>query len=513
MKFNFNLRGRSLTGARYAFVKAGFVTTYWDMYRTLLSATYSASWQTDALSGLRKQLSGADPGQLGRMAIQLAEERGLREPAFWLTAEMAVINSNDEQTASLVARIIQNAADIPAWLAFYQRATTPGRTTPASDIHRTQRPGRAVRRQLGLLLNRLDEYQYARLSREAQDELRATLQALRPKAADAQKKELFRRIVSNQVPVRSSWQQEWHTLHQQHYDSIEQRQVTLRDKWKEGISSFRIGYAALLDNLKPMLCAGVSGKVLKLASDYLGNAAAVSRSGISPLRMISAWRVLRKMELGGVGMLTEALEKAILHSSWARSEFGNKGVSVIGMDVSNSMKRPLFGAVGAQRFDVAPLLAMLWAGRGNQVVTGMIGNTWKPLHLPSKPVLMSMDEIAVHEGEAGYATNAHLILQDLLRKRQVVDRVLVFTDCRLWDNRTFNQSAGTDLGHWWRQYRRELAPNARLYLFDLAGYAVRGLECLDEDVFLIDGWKEGIPEILAAAEADRELVANMSSNG
>jgi 60 kDa SS-A/Ro ribonucleoprotein len=502
MKFNFNLRGRSLTDARYAFVKAGFTNAYWEIYKTLLSATYSESWQSDGLSGLRSEIRSADPGQLGQMAIQLAEQRGLREPALWLTAEMAAIDSNDEQTAGLVARIVQNAVDIPDWLVFYRRATARG-----------QRPGRAVRRQLGHLLNRLDEYQYARLRREAQDELRATLQTLRPKPADAQRKELFRRITGNKVPVRSSWQQEWHVLHQQHYDSIEQRQVSLRDKWKEGISSFRIGYAPLLDNLKPMLCAGVSGKVLKLASDYLGNAAAASRSGVSPLQMMSAWRVLRKMEPGGVGMLTEALEKAILHSSWARSEFGNKGVSVIAMDVSNSMKRPLFGALGAQRFDVGPLLAMLWASRGNHLITGIIGNTWKPLHLPSKPVLMSMDEMAVHEGEAGYATNAHLILQDLLRKRQVVDRVIVFTDCRLWDNRTFNQSAGTDLGHWWRQYRRELAPHARLYLFDLAGYEARGLECLDEDVFLIDGWKEGIPEILAAAETDKELLGNMTSNG
>lgn len=500
MKFNFSLRGRSFADSRYAFVKAGIAPTYWDLYRALLSATYPASWPVDEQAPLRKEVRAADPGQLGRMAIHLAEERGLREPAFWLTAELAALNGNDEKT--VVARVVRQAADIPLWLAFYYRATTPG-----------QRPGRAVRLQLSLLLHRLDEYQYSRLSREAQDELRMALQTLKPRAADAQRKELFRRIVRNQIPVRSTWQQEWHALHQQHFDNPEQRQVALRDKWKEGVSSFRIGYVPLLDNLRPMLCAGVSGKVLKLASDYLGNAAAVVRSGVSPLRMLGAWRVLRRMDQGGAGMLREALENAVLHSSWARSAFGNSGVSVIAMDVSNSMKRPLFGAGGVQRFDVAPLLSMLWASRGNHVITGMIGNTWKPLPLPLQPVLMAMDEIGAHEGEAGYAINAHLILRDLLRKRQVVDRVLVFTDCRLWDNRTFNQSAGTDLGHWWRQYRRELAPHAKLYLFDLAGYEARGLECLDEDVFLIDGWKEGIPDILDAAATDPELIATMRENG
>ena len=50
-----------------------------------------------------------------------------------------------------------------------------------------------------------------------------------------------------------------------------------------------------MDNLRPMLCAGVSGKVLKLAADYLGNAAAVTRSGTNPLRMLEVYRALQRM--------------------------------------------------------------------------------------------------------------------------------------------------------------------------------------------------------------------------
>ncbi|HXB06370.1 MAG TPA: hypothetical protein VNW04_04625 [Puia sp.] len=508
MKFNFSLRGRSSADARYAFVKAGSAETQGDLYKALLSVTYGAAWGTDELSQLRKEVRAGDPELLGRMAIHLAGDRNWREPAFWLTAELAALYGNDERTGLLVARVVRQAMDIPLWLAFHDRAKTPGQRAG-----RSQRPARAVRRQLSQLLHRLDEYQFSRFSRELQAELRGALQTLRPRAADQQRKELFRKIARNQIPVRTTWEQEWHVLHHQHYDSPERRQVALRDKWKEGISSFRIGYMPLLDNLRPMLCAGVSGKVLKLASDYLGNAAAIARSGVSPLRLLEAWRVLRRMDQGGTGMLTEALEKAVLHSNWARSEFGNGGVSVIAMDVSNSMKRTLGGAGEIQRFDVAPLLSMVWKSRGNTVITGMIGNTWKPLPLPFRPVLMAMDEIRAHEGEAGYAINAHLILQDLLRKRQVVDRVLVFTDCRLWDNRTFNQSAGTDLGHWWRQYRREVAPHARLYLFDLAGYEARGLECMDEDVFLIAGWKDGILDLLDAAASDGEYIGSIRENG
>jgi hypothetical protein len=309
--------------------------------------------------------------------------------------------------------------------------------------------------------------------------------------------------------VRSTWEQEWHALYQQHYDSPEQRQVSLRDKWKEGISSFRIGYPALLDNLRPMLCAGVSGKVLKLAAEYLGNPAAVAKSDISPLRLLEAYQALRRMEQGGAGMLAEALEGAVLHSRWANTAFGSEGVSVIAMDVSNSMKQPVhLGADSAeslaQRFDVAPLLAWLWLNKGYSVLPGIIGNTWKPLDLAARPVLTAVEQFRAREGEAGYGLNAHLILDQLLRRRKVVDRVLIFTDTRLWANRGFNQPAGTDLGGWWRQYKRQVAPRARLYLFDLAGYGFPALECLEDDVFLVAGWKEGVLEALEALEKGRE---------
>ena len=304
---------------------------------------------------------------------------------------------------------------------------------------------------------------------------------------------------------RSSWEQEWHALHHQAYQSPEQRQVALRDKWKEGISSFRIGYTALLDNLRPMLCTGVSGKVLKLAAEYLGNPAAARRSGVSPLRLLEVYQQLRRMDQGGAGMLSEALETGVLHSGWTR--LGSEGKSLIAMDVSNSMKLPVYPGGKALRFDIAPLLAGLWKNKGYSVITGVIGNNWKPMEMADRPVLLATDQFRGREGEAGYGINAHLILQDLLRRRLTVDRILVFTDCRLWGSRGFNKPSGADLVESWRQYRNELAPNAKLYLFDLAGYGAHPLEIAGDEVFLIAGWKEPILEVLATMEGRRSAGA------
>jgi len=515
MKFNFSLKKRQPAGVRYTFVKgqtdikrqkdsrdgidaAALIDpeerktgdAQWDLYISLLSAALSSA---DALSAVREGIRRNDLEFVTGLSRHLRGQKNIGHLAFLLTAEFAALPGNDEKAAPLVGEVLRQVTEVPVWLGYFEIAGAGQK--PGKAI-----PGKAVRKTLAGLLNQLEEYPFSRYNKDVQEGIRQALLLVRPRATSRDQKGLFSKILRNQLTLRPTWEQEWHALHQQHYDSPEQRQVILRDKWKEGISSFRIGYTALLDNLQPMLCTGVSGKVLKLAAEYLGNTAAVTRTGHSPLKMLEVYRGLRRMDQGGAGMLSEALEQAVLHSTWSQSDFGRNSVSVIAMDVSNSMKRPVSTGSGVLRFDVAPLLAMLWKSRGDQVITGFVGNTWKPIELSSGPVLQTTDELRQREGEAGYAINAHLVIQDLLKKQQVVDKVLIFTDTRLWDNRTFNQAAGTNLGDWWRLYRSKLAPHARLYLLDLAGYGARPLEILGDGVHLVAGWHDQVLDVLSLLE-------------
>jgi hypothetical protein len=82
---------------------------------------------------------------------------------------------------------------------------------------------------------------------------------------------------------------------------------------------------------------------------------------------------------------------------------------------------------------------------------------------------------------------------------------MIFTDNRLWDSRVFHQPAGTDLSRIWKQYR-QIAPGARLCLFNLAGYGNKSLEVLEDGVFVISGWNERIFEVLDSVEKDRNSI-------
>jgi 60 kDa SS-A/Ro ribonucleoprotein len=122
-------------------------------------------------------------------------------------------------------------------------------------------------------------------------------------------------------------------------------------------------------------------------------------------------------------------------------------------------------------------------------------------------VLSNVQELYRREGEVGYNTNGHLVVQDLIRHNERVDKVMMFTDCQLWNS----TGDGNDLAKVWRQYRRTVAPQARLYLFDLAGHGSAPLDVREPDgVALIAGWSDKVFDVLQALEAGGTAIGELA---
>ena len=58
------------------------------------------------------------------------------------------------------------------------------------------------------------------------------------------------------------------------------------------------------------------------------------------------------------------------------------------------------------------------------------------------------------------------------------------------------------------QYKT-IAPEARLYLFDLAGYGNTPIDVKSDDVYLIAGWSDKIFDVLAALEEGQNTLAEI----
>ncbi|ULT26515.1 hypothetical protein KUH03_06530 [Sphingobacterium sp. E70] len=72
---------------------------------------------------------------------------------------------------------------------------------------------------------------------------------------------------------------------------------------------------------------------------------------------------------------------------------------------------------------------------------------------------------------------------------------MIFTDCQLWDS----NHNGNSLERSWNNYK-SLAPTAKLYLFDLAGYGKQPIDVKQNDVYLLAGWSDKVFDILSGMD-------------
>ncbi|HEX6847985.1 MAG TPA: TROVE domain-containing protein, partial [Chitinophagaceae bacterium] len=228
---------------------------------------------------------------------------------------------------------------------------------------------------------------------------------------------------------------------------------------------------------------------------------AVANSKQLPFRFLSAYRELKALKNGRVSKVLEALENAVLQSAMNIAGYDESTKVLIAADVSGSMQKAISAKSKVQNFDIGLMLAMLLQYRCENVMTGMFGDTWKVINVPKKNILSNVDEFHRREGEVGYSTNGYLVVKDLLQRNKVVDKIMMFTDCQLWNSNDNDES----IAKLWKQYKN-IAPNAKLYLFDLAGYGNTPLNVMRDDVFLIAGWSDKIFDVLKAIEEGSNAV-------
>ena len=254
---------------------------------------------------------------------------------------------------------------------------------------------------------------------------------------------------------------------------------------------------ALLRNLRNILEANVSAEAMTRVCATLASQQAVARSKQLPFRFLAAYREVKDLQSGYVAAVLAALEDAIAHSAANLRGFGADTRVVVACDVSGSMQQPISQRSKVLLYDVGLVLGMLLQSRCQHVVSGMFGDRWQRVSLPRGPVLRNVDEFYRREGEVGYSTNGYLVIRDLRERREAVDKVMLFTDAQLWNS---NGDGGT-IAQEWAEYRRTVAPGARLYLFDLAGHGATPLDVRPENgVALIAGWSDKVFDVLHAVE-------------
>jgi len=87
-----------------------------------------------------------------------------------------------------------------------------------------------------------------------------------------------------------------------------------------------------------------------------------------------------------------------------------------------------------------------------------------------------------------------------------VDRVVLFTDMQLWDSTARLVDGDRTVQEAFEAYREDVAPEASLYMVDLASYGDLATPEGYEDVYNVSGWSEQVLEFIGYAEEPMQVI-------
>ena len=476
-----------------------------ELYTAVVTSSLSNKFYESSekrIQRIKLLMQRVSPEFIAKLAIYAREEMYLRSIPLVLTVELARIHSGDSLVKNTVARVVKRADEITELLAYYQLANS------RTGLKKLNKISKQIQKGLSIAFNKFDEYQFAKYNRATEIKIKDALFLVHPKAKDEAQQELFNKIVADTLETPYTWEVELSNLGQAVLLTKEARSLAVKEKWEELIDSRKLGYMAMLRNLRNILHAAVSEQHIEKVTAFLSDEYQVQRSRQLPVRFLSAYRELEILNLKNKKYILSALETAVSISVKNIKGLDSDTKVLLASDVSGSMYSPISPKSKVRNYDIGLLLSMLLHSQSENVVTGIFGDSWETVNLPREKVLKNTTELNKMEGKVGYSTNGFKVIEYLNKGEIVLDKIMIFTDAQLWNS--FSDSSQT-IEKEWKFYKKNVAPKAKLYLFDLTGYGQSPLKNLHNDVHIIAGWSDKIFEVLDAISEGKSAIDKINS--
>lgn len=463
-----------------------------ELYTAVVTTTLSDKFYEtggERLQRIQALVAQVSPQFVAQLAVYAREAMYLRSVPLVLAVELAKVHRGDDLVSRLVARVVQRADEITELLALYQMANA------RTGVKKLGKLSKQLQKGLAVAFNKFDEYQFSKYNRDADVKLRDALFLVHPRPKDLAQQQLFDNIAANTLETAYTWETELSRAGQVIQGDEMAKNLAFAQQWEALIDSGKLGYMALLRNLRTMLQRGISDAHLEKVAALLGDPQQVAKSKQFPFRFLAAYRELRHESNLRAPQVMEALEAAIRASVRNMKGFDRDTRVLIASDVSGSMQTPISAKSKVQMYDIGLVLGMLLQSKCARAITGIFGTEFKVVNMPQTHILANTEKMGHYGSQVGWATNGHLVVRHLVKTKTVVDKVMIFTDMQLWNS----NGDGGHLEKEWRQYKG-IAPHARLYLFDLQGYGQAPINVLRDDVALIAGWSDKVFDILHAIE-------------
>lgn len=276
---------------------------------------------------LATELCKKQPEFVSNLACFAREVFNMRSVSYVLTAVIA--REASAFTRQTIRSVVKRPDDVTEIMACYK--TMYDKPFP-----------NALKRGIAEVIQNFDEYQIAKYNGGCKDlKFRDVLRITHPNPKSKEVEELFRKILDDTLETPYTWETE-----------LSARGST-KEVWDELIASGRVGYMALLRNLRNIIKSGANiTPVLAVLSDPVQ----VKKSKQFPFRFFSAYRILEKE-----GLMTDEIHRAL--ESAVTASVNNmekiKGRTLIAVDVSGSMSSRISAKSDIRCADIASLLGAM----------------------------------------------------------------------------------------------------------------------------------------------------------
>ena len=416
-----------------------------------------------------------DPEFLCKLACYARNEFNMRSVSHVL----ACIISHDarEYTRATIRNIIVRPDDITEIMACYLQMY--GKPFP-----------NALKKEIAVQIQRFNEYSLSKYdSRHMSMKFRDVLRITHPTPKNKETEELFRKVLDDALETPYTWETE-----------LSEKGNT-KEVWEELIASGKVGYMALLRNMRNIIKSGADiAPVLEVIADE----ERVKKSRQLPFRFYSAYKMLEDE-----GLMTpeihQALEKALTYSVQNLETI--PGRTLIAVDVSGSMGCCISNKSTVRCSEIAALLGAMASRLCEDATVCYFDYDGGWSCLPEKKGYMikhygkydSILEICRNSDFNGGGTQMELPMlyvlnEDKTARIRPFDRVIYFSD------NMCNYSSGglmTVQGHV-DKYRALYNPDFWVHGVDLQGYGTQ--QFCGKRFNLIAGWSEKVLDFILLAE-------------
>jgi hypothetical protein len=517
----FNLSANAVTETKnYMGATAYKLTPEMELYTAVATCMVDDSYyekQQERLNRIRQLIAQCAPGFVAKLAVYARKDMNLRSIPVVLAVELAKAAPGTNLAGKTINSIVQRADEIKEILAYYQVAN---KRFGAKKLNKLSKQ---VQKGLAIAFNKFDEYQFAKYNAAAEVKLRDALFLVHPKAKDQAQQGLFNKIAKNALETPYTWETVLSELGKKTFATEAEKQHAIAMQWEELVMSGKLGYMAVLRNLRNIITKG-SAKAFNEALTILTDENKVKKAKQLPFRYLSAFLEIEKLstteivfkdQKKRISQAIAALEKALLIA--CDNIRINEGKTVILSDNSGSMygdaagKSLVSAMSNRMTADIANLFAVLYWNKSSDTSIGLFGDRLiQPLLSRKHNLFENFKLINAEAKECGRSTERGIFeyMDKLISTKTIVERIIIFSDCQIgagcgWYDSTGNR--GDNFNKLLTQYL-VINPTVKVYSVDLKGYGSSLTKAENQNTVLVSGWSEKIFDMIYYIENGSTVV-------